>query len=90
MIKRIKDGPLPTSAVLFRFHHALADGHAVLSLLRKMMSLPNPKISKQLVPAQGTRKGFEALRILGAPYDIIQHGKKFVNDAWFIKDKEVS
>ncbi|XP_035700822.1 uncharacterized protein LOC118433228 [Folsomia candida] len=53
-----------------------------------MMSLPNPKISKQLVPAQGTRKGFEALRILGAPYDIIQHGKKFVNDAWFIKDKE--
>ncbi|XP_035711158.1 uncharacterized protein LOC110854517 isoform X2 [Folsomia candida] len=87
VIKRIMDGP-NTSAVLFRFHHALADGPAMLSLLRKMTSLQTPKICKQVVPAPTKGTGYEALRILGAPYDIINQEKVLGKNDWLIKDKQ--
>ncbi|XP_035711121.1 uncharacterized protein LOC110854600 isoform X2 [Folsomia candida] len=87
LIKRITDTP-NTSAVLFRFHHALADGLAIFSLLRKMTSPQNPKIRKQVVPARGRCKGFKALRILSAPYDIAKLEKELGQGGWLIKDKE--
>lgn len=55
-----------------------------------MTSPQNPKIRKQVVPARGRCKGFKALRILSAPYDIAKLEKELGQGGWLIKDKEVS
>ncbi|OXA38713.1 uncharacterized protein LOC110861701 [Folsomia candida] len=87
IIKKISDQP-NTSAILFRFHHALADGPAMLSLLREMTSSQNPTNPKQLVSVERRRTGFEALRVLRAPYDIIMQEKVLGKNDWLIKDKQ--
>ncbi|OXA39694.1 hypothetical protein Fcan01_25578 [Folsomia candida] len=83
--KQNNSGIVPTSIVLFRFHHTISDGTGIFHLLSKMIIPQTTEFTKQVSKKAGN---LVPIRYLGMPYDFVQTCREGYQSGCLAPDKK--
>ncbi|OXA63309.1 hypothetical protein Fcan01_00077 [Folsomia candida] len=83
--RRQNTSGVPTSVVLFRFHHTISDGTGIFHLLSKMILPQTAELTKQVSRKAGS---LTPIRYLGMPYDFVQTCREGYKSGSLAPDKK--